>query len=69
VVGGQIGTAQDKSGHVFQGTFFLLFFASDFKIESNMGSPISRKEDWLKARFQESRISIFQERMKARKQD
>ena len=43
--GGQIGTAQDKSGQGFQGTFFLLFFVSDFKIESKIERNIPiRKE-------------------------
>jgi hypothetical protein len=45
VVGGQIGTAQDKSGQGFQGMFFLPFFASDFKIESKIERNIPiRKE-------------------------
>jgi hypothetical protein len=45
VVGGQNGTAQDKSGQGFQGTFFLPFFASDFNIESKIERNIPiRKE-------------------------
>ena len=56
MVGGQIGTAQDKSGQGFQGTFFLPFFASDFKIERNI--PI--RKEWLKAWFQENVIARFQ---------
>ena len=43
--GGLIGTVQDKSGQGFQGTFFLPFFASDFKIESKIERNIPiRKE-------------------------
>ena len=43
--GGLIGTAQDKSGQGFQGTFFLPFFASDFNIESKIERNIPiRKE-------------------------
>ena len=56
MVGGQIGTAQDKSGQGFQGTFFLPFFASDFKIERH----ISIRQEWLKAEFQENVIAGFQ---------
>ena len=42
---GQIGTAQDKTGQGFQGTFFLPFFASDFNIESKIERNIPiRKE-------------------------
>ena len=42
---GLIGTAQDKTGQGFQGTFFLPFFASDFKIESKIERNIPiRKE-------------------------
>ena len=41
----QNGTVQDKSGQGFQGTFFLPFFASDFKIESKIERNIPiRKE-------------------------
>jgi hypothetical protein len=45
--------------------FFLLLFAEDFKIESNMESPISSRNDWMKPRLQDIRIARFQERMKA----
>jgi hypothetical protein len=34
-----------------------------------MESPVSSKNDWLKTRFQDSRIARFQGIMKARKQD
>ncbi len=52
MVGGQIGTAQDKSGHIWKRTFFLLLFAEDFKIESHISSK--------KAGFQENEIAGFQ---------
>ena len=60
MVGGQNGTAQDKSGQGFQGTFFLPFFASDFKIESKIERNIPIRKEWLKAWFQESMIAGFQ---------
>ena len=60
MVGGQIGTAQDKSGQGFQGTFFLPFFASDFKIESKIERNIPIRKEWLKAWFQENMIAGFQ---------
>ena len=69
MVGGQNETTQDKSGHIWKRMAFLLLFAEDFKIESNMESPISRKEDWLKARFQESGIARFQYFKKEWKQE
>jgi len=45
--------------------FFLLLFAEDFKIESDMESHIPSRIDWQKTRFQDLRIARFQERMKA----
>jgi len=48
VVGGQNGTAQDKSGQGFQGTFFLPFFASDFNIESKIERNIPIRKARLK---------------------
>ena len=60
MVGGQIGTAQDKTGQGFQGTFFLPFFASDFKIESKIERNIPIRKEWLKAWFQENVIAGFQ---------
>jgi len=52
VVGGQNGTAKDKSGQGFQGTFFLPFFASDFNIESKIERNIPIRKARLKAGFQ-----------------
>ena len=69
MVDGQIGTAQDKSGQGFQGTFFLPFFASDFKIESKIERNIPIRKEWLKAWFQESMIALFQYFKKAWKQE
>ena len=69
MVGGQNGTAQDKSGQGFQGTFFLPFFASDFKIESKIERNIPIRKEWLKAWFQESMIALFQYFKKAWKQE
>ena len=69
MVGGQNGTAQDKSGQGFQGTFFLPFFASDFKIESKIERNIPIRKEWLKAWFQESMIAGFQYFKKEWKQE
>ena len=69
MVGGQNGTAQDKSGQGFQGTFFLPFFASDFKIESKIERNIPIRKEWLKAWFQESMIALFQYSKKEWKQE
>ncbi|MCO7113498.1 hypothetical protein NIB75_16325 [Bacteroides uniformis] len=72
MVGGQNGTAQDKSGQGFRGTFFLPFFASDFNIESKIERNIPIEERMIESRISikhDCRISIFQERMKAGKQD
>ena len=69
MVGGQIGTTKDKSGQGFQGTFFLLFFVSDFKIESKIERNIPIRKEWLKAWFQESMIALFQYFKKAWKQE
>ena len=69
MVGGQIGTTKDKSGQGFSGTFFLPFFASDFKIESKIERNISIKEERLKARFQENKIAGFQYFKKEWKQE
>ena len=69
MVGGQNGTAQDKSGQGFQGTFFLPFFASDFKIESKIERNIPIRKEWLKAWFQERMIALFQYSKKEWKQE
>ena len=69
MVGGQNGTAQDKSGQGFQGTFFLPFFASDFKIESKIERNIPIRKEWLKAWFQENVIALFQYSKKEWKQE
>ena len=69
MVGGQNGTAQDKSGQGFQGTFFLPFFASDFKIESKIERNIPIRKEWLKAGFQENVIAGFQYSKKKWKQE
>ena len=69
MVGGQIGTAQDKTGQGFQGTFFLPFFASDFKIESKIERNIPIRKEWLKAWFQENVIAGFQYFKKEWKQE
>ena len=69
MVGGQIGTTKDKSGQGFQGTFFLPFFASDFKIESKIERNIPIRKEWLKAWFQESMIAGFQYFKKEWKQE
>ena len=69
MVGGQIGTAQDKTGQGFQGTFFLPFFASDFKIESKIERNIPIRKEWLKAWFQENVIAGFQYSKKEWKQE
>ena len=69
MVGGQNGTAQDKSGQGFQGTFFLPFFASDFKIESKIERNIPIRKEWLKAWLQENVIAGFQYFKKEWKQE
>ena len=65
MVGGQNGTSQDKSGHIWKRTFFLLLFAEDFKIERH----ISIRQEWLKAGFQENVIAGFQYFKEASKQE
>ena len=65
MVGGQNGTSQDKSGHIWKRTVFLLLFAEDFKIERN----ISVRKEWLKTWFQENKIAGFQYFKKEWKQE
>ena len=60
-----MGTNGDICGHFSKRVFFLLLFATDFKIESWVERQKSAFEAGLEKRLEAG----FQGRMKARKQD